>query len=169
MLQNKLIDREGIRVYKQISKTVVNDDRLNDIIILTQIDDIRPLLGEELFNDIINNASNYTDLLDGGAYDYNGKTYQNYGLKAVLAYYVYARYAMFGAQIDTPFGLVEKLGGNESERVDTSFKKTMYQTNRQSAFNIWLNVNDYLIRNNVSLFGSCGRRTKGNFKFRKIQ
>jgi hypothetical protein len=168
MLQTKLVNRDDIALFKQISKTVV-DAKLNDVIIQTQIDDIRPLLGESLFNDLMNDVSSYSDLMDGGTYTYNGITYTNYGLKAVISYYVYARYMMFGAVIDTPFGLVEKLNNQDSKPVDYSIKKSLYQTNRQSAFNIWLTVRDYLIRTNNPLFNNLCTIHKNNFKIRKIE
>ncbi|MBP8034688.1 MAG: hypothetical protein KAZ71_08815, partial [Bacteroidia bacterium] len=78
MLQTKLVNRADIAVFKQISKTVA-DAKLDDIIIQTQIDDIRPLLGDKLFNDLMNNTEDYDTLMDGGVYTYNGITYQNYG------------------------------------------------------------------------------------------
>jgi len=105
MLTTKLIDRDGVAMYRQISKTVHNDV-FNSILNQTQIEDIAPLLGEELFNDLMANIEDYDDLLDGGAYTYNSITYQNYGLRSVIAYYVDARLKMFGNEIDTPFGLV---------------------------------------------------------------
>lgn len=167
MLQTKLVNRETIALFKQIAKTVA-DDKLNDVIIQTQIDDIRPLLGDKLFNDLMNNTEDYDALMDGGVYTYSGVTYQNYGLKAVISYYVYARYMMFGAVTDTPFGLVEKLNGQNSQPVDYSIKKSLYQTNRQTAFNVWLTVHDYLIRTNNSLYGTNCHTKKNNFKISKI-
>lgn len=166
MLQQKLITREEIREYKQLSKTV-NDDRLNDIIIQVQINEIRPLLGESLFNALLNTPLDYADLLNGGAYTYNSLTYQNYGLKAVLAYYVDAYWKMFGDVTSTPFGTVTKLSGGESEPITDGFRKSIFTMNKQSAYNIWLNVELFLRRTNEPLYNICNVK-RNNFNFRKI-
>jgi len=129
------------------------------------------LLGEDLFNDIINNSEDYTDLLEGGAYTYNGVTYQNYGLEAVIAYYWYARYTMFGNVTDTPFGLMQKISGEGTQEVSQKAKDALYQYNRNSAFTIWKSVENYLIRTNNTLFNSvslCQIKQKNNFNISKI-
>jgi hypothetical protein len=152
MLSNKLINRFDISQYKQISQTVY-DDVLNAIIIESQIQDLAPLLGERLFNDLLNNTVNYNDLLEGGTYTHDNILYSNYGLKAVLSYYAYARYQMFGGVIDTPFSQIEKLEGAESRPTSDKTKKDLYQMNRDSAFNVWKSVENYLIRTNNELYG----------------
>jgi hypothetical protein len=173
MLSNKLITRLDISDYKQISQTVY-DDVLNAIIIEAQIQDIAPLLGERLFNDLLNNVGNYNDLLNGGTYTYSNILYTNYGLKAVLSYYTYARYQMFGGVIDTPFSQIEKLEGNESRPTSENTKKALYQMNRDSAFNVWKSVENYLIRTdnilyrNICLNHNCTTQNKNNITISKI-
>lgn len=166
MLQQKLITREEIREYKQLSKTV-NDDRLNDIIIQVQINEIRPLLGEDLFNAVTEIPASYTDLLDGSTYTISGITYTNYGLKAVMAYYIDAYWKMFGDVTSTPFGTVTKLSGGESEPITDGFRKSIFTMNKQSAYNIWLNVELFLRRTNEPLYNICNVK-RNNFNFRKI-
>jgi hypothetical protein len=166
MLDKILINRAGIAKYKQISKSV-HDDKLNDVIRQVQIDEIRPLLGERLFNDLIQNTENYNDLMEGGTYEYRNITYTNYGLEAVLAYYVYAYYTMFGGVTDTPFSMVNKVNPGQSEPIEYSFKKAMFTTNKNSAFNIWNNVRLYLIRTENPFFRACDVK-QNNFKIRKI-
>jgi len=167
MLQTKLITRAEILEYKQISKTA-NDERLNDIIIQVQINEIRPLLGEALFNSIMNDASAYEDLLNGSTYTYNSLTYQNYGLKAVIAYYVDAYWKMFGDVTSTPFGNVTKLNDSgKSEPISDGFRKSIFTMNKQSAYNIWLNVQLFLTRTNEPLYNFCAVK-RNNFKINKI-
>ena len=173
MLSTKWINRQDVSLYKQISKTVY-DEVFDSIVIETQIQDIAPLLGERLFNDISNNIANYALLLDGGTYVYNGITYSNYGLKAVLSYYFYARYQMFGGIIDTPFSIVEKLEGSDSRPTSEKTKLALYQMNRDSAFNIWRSVENYLVRTNNPLFGThvlgkCIPVSNSNITISKIQ
>ena len=167
MLNRKLITREEIRVYKQISKTA-NDDSLNDIIIQVQINELRPLLGEKLFNLIMNTPLDYTDLMNGSTYEYKGITYQNYGLKAVLAYYIDAYWKMFGDVTSTPFGNVTKLNAGISEPISDGFKKSLFQINKQSAYNIWLNVQSFIVRTEVEGYELCNVK-RNAFKIRKIQ
>lgn len=166
MLSTKLITRDEIRDYKQISKTA-NDDRLNDIIIQVQINELRPLLGERLFDAIQEAPQDYDDLLNGSAYEYKGVTYQNYGLKAVLAYYVDAYWKMFGDVTSTPFGNVTKLNTNISEPITDGFKKSLFTMNKQSAYNIWLNVHLFIVRTEVPLY-NCFEVKKKSFNISKI-
>lgn len=175
MLTTKLIDRDGVAMYRQVSKTVHNDV-FNSILNQTQIEDIATLLGEELFNDLMANIGDYDDLLDGGAYTYNDITYQNYGLRSVIAYYVDARLKMFGNEIDTPFGLVNKLNSDgTSQPSNYKMKEAIYQANRQTAFTLWQSVENWLKRTNNQLYNnsnSCRvheRETNSTFKIRKIE
>ncbi len=157
----------GIQLYKQVSNSVYKD-KLNQIILETQFEDIQPLLGETFFYTIDSNIENYNDLLNGSSYTYNGVTYVNVGLKAVLANYIYARLAMFGDVIDNPFGMTTKLNVNESKPIDLATKKTFYNSNRQYAYNLWLNVEKFIVRTNLAGYNS-GCTTKPNtFKISKI-
>lgn len=170
MLQTKLTTRTKVQVYKQVSNSVTQEV-FDSILVQCQLEDIAPLLGENLFNDLINNPNNYTDLLSGGAYEVNGIIYQNYGLEAVIAYYWYARYTMFGSVTDTPFGLMQKVSGEGTQEVSQKAKDALYNYNRQSAFTIWKSVENYLIRTNNVLFNSislCQIKKKNNFNIQKI-
>lgn len=169
MLSTKLINRADVSLYKQISQTVY-DAVFDSLVLETQIQDIAPLLGEDLFNAILKTPSDYTALWAGGDYTVNGKTYVNYGLKAVIVYYFYARYQMFGAITDTPFSMVEKLNGSESRPISEKSKKDLYNLNRDSAFTVWKSVENYIIRMNIPLYNitnHCVQKTQ-TFKFNKI-
>jgi hypothetical protein len=160
MLQAKLITKDDVRQFKQISVTLDDDDIIFDqFIIDAQIQDVGPLLGEELFNAVLKTPEDYEDLLNGGEYTVDGKTYTNYGLKAVLAHYAYARYRYFGAAVDTPYGFVEKQEGADSRADNQQTKIKVYNLNRDSAFTIWGSVENYLVRMQVPLYGSNGCRT----------
>ena len=130
--------------------------------------ELLPLLGERLYYDLMANPSSYDDLLDGNIYTYNGITYTNVGLKAVLSQYWYAYHSFYGDQIDTAFGLREKLNNDVSKQVDTSMKKTLFEKNCNYGFNLWLNVELFLIRTQAPLYG-CRIKTKlKNFRISKI-
>ena len=163
-----LIDRAEIAKYKQISKTV-NNEVLNQHIREAQENDLKPLLGERLYNTVLANLSDYTDLLNGSFYTVGGVTYQNYGIKAVLAYYTFARYSMFGDVTDTPFSMVNKLNGQESTPISHSTKKAIYTENRNMAYNTFLTVDAFLRRTNNTLYlQSCSRKNNAGLNFSKI-
>lgn len=169
MLQTKLINRADIKVHKQISNSIF-DDVVDSITMQVQLNDIAPLLGELLFNDLMLNPTNYADLLNGGAYTVGGITHQNYGLKAVLSYYWYAHYTMFGDVTDTPFGLMQKTAGEGSVATSQKSKDALWHFNKQYAFNIWKSIENYLIRTNNELFlkNNCIFAQNKNFNFQKI-
>lgn len=167
MITTPIITRAEIQQYKQLSNSI-NNDKLNELILQAQMVDLLPLMGERLYYHLLDNLIDYNDLLNGLTYDYNGITYTNVGLKAVLAHYVYARYAMFGDIIDTAFGLKAKINNDVSERIDTSYKKTLYENNCNYAFNLWLNVEHYLIRTNNELYKCSGIFKPKNFKMSRI-
>lgn len=167
MITTPIITRAEIQQYKQLSNSI-NNDKLNELILQAQMVDLLPLMGERLYYHLLDNLGDYTDLLDGLTYEYNGITYTNVGLKAVLAHYVYARYAMFGDIIDTAFGLKAKINNEVSERIDSGYKKTLYENNCNYAFNLWLNVENYLIRTNNELYKCSGVFKPKNFKMSRI-
>lgn len=168
MIQTPLITRNEIQQYKQLSNSIHNN-KLNELILQAQMVDLLPLLGEQLYYDILNNTQNWTDLLEGNLYEYNGITYTNVGLKAVLAHYTYARYSLYGDVIDTAFGLKEKLNNDVSKQVDYNMKKTLYEHNCNYAFNLWLNVENYIMRNNIALYIKCSSEQKNkNFRISRI-
>ena len=168
MITTPLITRAEIQQYKQLSNSI-NNAKLNELILQAQMVDLYPLVGEQLFYDILNNTTTYADLLDGSVYTYNGITYTNVGLKAVLAHYTYARYSLYGDVIDTAFGLKAKLNSEVSEKIDYPMKKTLYEHNCNYAFNLWLNVESFLMRNNVEKYFKCGTKSDNkNFRISRL-
>lgn len=169
MIAYKLITRTEIQQYKQISNSI-HDDKLEQIILEAQFNDLRPLIGEafyyKMISEVEDSSTDYDDLLDGGIYTYNSVDHTNVGLKAVLSSYIYARVNMFGDVINTPFGNVIKQNEN-STNIDTSTKKTFYQMNRNEGFNLWQNVHKFLVRTSFAGYQGC-RTQKNTFKISKI-
>ena len=145
-----LITRTDIAQVRQISESIY-DDVLNSAIKETQFLDLQPLLGPNMYNDLLRNYTDvkYTTLLDGGTYTYNAITYTNIGLKVVLAHYTYARHAKFGSVVDTPFSLVEKTTEN-SQPVSEKSKQVLFKGNQQIAYRYWVNVEAFLDRNKAT-------------------
>ena len=64
----------------------------------------------------------------------------------MIVHYAYARYARFGSNTDTPFGLVVKTS-EFTEQTSATDKKAMLTENRSLAFNYWENVKKFMDRN----------------------
>lgn len=164
-----LITRNDIAQYRQISKTP-NDDKLKEMILDAQLLDAQPLLGETLYNKIIAAPEDYTELLEGGQYQYNDVTYTNNGLKMVLCYFAFARNILLGSAIDTPHSVVQKLNEGTSQPVDYQTKKSIYGINRDAAFQLWDNVHNYLIRTNNPDYRHCNTAAQvRSFRLTKIE
>lgn len=166
MVTTELITRTEIQQYKQISDSLDNT-KLTQLILEAQEQDLRPLLGESLYTDILINPDDYSDLLNGGSYTYQETTYINVGLKIVLACYVYARNVLFGDVTDTPFGSVFK-EEQSSSRVDLKMKQTLYDQNREIAFNYFRNVEYYLYRTENALYKKKTTRRKTGLKITRV-
>ena len=163
-----LITRSDIARYKQIAKTPY-DDKLHEQILDAQLLDLQPLIGESFFNKILSAPEDYADLLEGCIYEHDGISYTNYGLSMVLTYFAYARYMMFSSVIDTPFSVVEKLTA-DSRPIDATVKKSIYNLNRDNAFQIWANVKNYLIRTKQPAFNNCSTPANcSGLRFTKVR
>ncbi len=85
-----------------------------------QMFDIKPVLGDALFYDMMENltVAKYVNLLNGEAYTPTGATspIRFSGLKIVLKYYAYARYLVLDGTKSTNSGHVRKILEN-SERI----------------------------------------------------
>jgi hypothetical protein len=64
MITTPLITRGEIQQYKQLSNSIHNN-KLNELILQAQMVDLLPLLGEQLYYDVLNNTANWSELLDG--------------------------------------------------------------------------------------------------------
>lgn len=162
-----LIDRQEIAKHRDISRSL-REDKINPFIDDAQFQDLRPLLGDQFYYDLIKNSSDqkYIDLLDQKEYEYNGVTYVSPGLKKVLSIYAYSRYVLFGSFTDTSFGFVQKTT-TDSQAVGDSQKRNIYTQERNTAYNYWIEVANFLNRNSgdypywKSNTSSKPRRTSG--------
>ena len=144
-----IITLADIRKTRDISSSV-KEARLNQFIRDAELTDLRPLLGEVLYQDLVTNPTetargSYPDLLDGAIYTYSGYTYTHPGIKDVLVDLAYARYRFMGADIDTPFGSVVKQSQN-SQPTGVGRDREIYSAIRKVAFAKWELVKDFLNR-----------------------
>lgn len=166
----KLVTIQDCRTYKQISNSV-KKEIFEQYILDAQIQDLAPLLGEELYFQLLNNTEDHEELLNGGNYVSNGKTFYNVGLKCVLSHYAYARYMLFGSVVDTPFSQVEKLNPATSQPVSDATKRNLYKENQDTAATYFGNVRMYLMRTDYAKYfktNICTGVRKGSFRINKI-
>ena len=166
-----LINRVDIGEYRNLSRSVL-DNVLNPHILDAQFNDLQKLIGADFFNDLIENYDSvaYQALLNAGTYTYDSVTYTNVGLKTVLVHYAYSRYARFGSDTDTPFGMVVK-NTESSSPISTEDKKAKYTENRSLAFNYWENVKKFLDRNedDYPLWENSCKRQYSTLKIKTIR
>lgn len=158
-----LISKIDIGIYREISASV-KDNKINPMIEDAQLLDLKPLLGERFYYDLVANVGNYSDLLNKKEYTHNGQTIESPGIKRVLIDFAFARYVMHGSQTDTPFGLVQKVGEN-SVAISRADKKEGYKHHQQIAMQYWSEVENYLNRN-TALYplwrqDTCATQRKG--------
>lgn len=124
-----------------------SETEFNNFIRECQMFDLKPLLPERFFFDILENISNgdYALLLNGGKYTYDGSKYQLEGLKAVLCHFTYGSYLLKGNITDTSHGHVIKKN-NYSDPVEYKERKDWYTKHRQHANILFEEVKSYLDR-----------------------
>lgn len=161
-----LIDRVEIAKHREISKNV-REDKIGSYIEDAQRLDLKPLIGEKLYNAIVKDPTAHSLLLNGGEYTVDGDTYDQPGLKKVLSIFAYARYVMFGSFSDTPFGFVEKRL-NESAPVSDAHKRTLYTQNQNTARAYFEEVALYMTRKKYDLWNSGCTPKNSGFRISKI-
>lgn len=132
-----IISKADIAEFKQISKAL-SVDKSDEYIREAQEIDLRAILSPKFYADLV---ANYTDtkyqtLINGGSYTVDSIVYDFSGLKAVMAYYAYARLVLTVDVVNTPFGLNRKLS-QDSEPISHVQKRDIRDESRQSAQTYW--------------------------------
>jgi hypothetical protein len=159
-----LISKSDFLTYKLVSRAVT-DVRIDTYIQEAQFTDLRCLMGDRLYYDVLTNESDYADLIDGSEFTAkDGIVKDHYGLKAVLVYLSWARYSMFGSVQDTAFGSVTKT--NEwSQPESQSSKRDRRDQAMQVANTHWAMVREYLDVSAIPAWeahSKCGSSKCGN-------
>lgn len=117
-----LISISDFTPYKAISANINATKKLEPYILEAQEFDLKPLLGDELYNALVEDfeaspsLTDYSDLFNGSEWTLSGHNYKHAGLIPVLCYFAYARYKLNSNTEDTAFGTITKRN-NESEPV----------------------------------------------------
>jgi len=114
---------------------------------LTMVKDLKPLLGFDMFQDLIQNSSETANakLLAGGTYTYNGVTYTFDGLKYVLANFLFANYIVDNLE-DTFTGFVTK-SNEDSQPASSGDKKNLRDLAVETAMQYWEDCKKYIEAN----------------------
>lgn len=158
-MENLLINRMDFSGVVNISEHGrEGDEILEQFILERQNLDLIGLLGNGLYNDILENKDevSYQDLMNGGVYEVNGLKRRHFGIKRVLIHYAYAAYVYRGGMVDTPFSVVQKQS-QDSIPVPISELRALHDENRKMAYKYWLMTHDYLCNHSdqFTYFDDC--------------
>ncbi|GLB53057.1 hypothetical protein NBRC110019_20970 [Neptunitalea chrysea] len=112
-----------------------NDAEFDVFIREAQDFDLRPLLCEAFYADLITNKEDgdiWQLLLEGGTYTFENRTYYFRSLQDVLAYFAYARFILKCNYVSTSHGFTIKKT-NYSEPVPLEERKNMYYKYQKEA------------------------------------
>lgn len=159
-----LIDKTEISKHREVSRSV-RDDKINPYIEDAEYLDLKPLLGSELYFDLIKNKLDpkYIDLLQP-------KEGEHQGLSKVISLFAYGRYILFGSFTDTAFGFVQK-SNQDSQPVGNEFKRNIHKQDQQAAISYFNEIAIYLDKNKDTypLWRiSCNVSELGRFRISKI-
>lgn len=121
--------------------------KFNSLAEITMIKDLKPLLGYDMFQDLIQNPTDTANaaLLDGGTFTYNGVTYTFDGLKYVLANFFFANYIVDNLE-DTFTGFVTK-SNEDSQPATQGDKKNLRDLAIEAATQYWEDCKKYIEAN----------------------
>jgi len=182
-MKTRLITIDDIREFKQLSANTDTNSKVKYQILEAQEFNLRPILGESLYLDLISkfesqfdNAENYKKLFEGGEYAYNNKTYTFGGVRAVLVYYAYSRIIQ---DIDInvgAHGLTRKVDEFSEPATEKEISRKIgqaisgaqiyqsqmidYLNRNQSDFDLWKGTNENIKSGSFKISAVGGNRRK---------
>jgi hypothetical protein len=141
-----LITFNDFEPYRELTGNLDVTERLTPYINQAQIFDIKELMGNQFYTDLVNNYAdaNYQALLNGGEYTYNNLTYSFTGLKAVIVMFAYARFLANQNINVTRFGVVFKNNSDVSDRVDTKTLQAAISNAKEQGKAYWNECTEFL-------------------------
>jgi hypothetical protein len=120
--------------------------------------DLRDLLGVAFLQEVQNNTTDYTDLIEGSEFtSCSGVTLTHKGLEYVLAYLNYAKYIGQSFINDTFSGFTVKQM-DDSNPINEGTMKRLINENRKIALTEWELVKEYLNAQDFDLWNSTKSR-----------
>ena len=141
---NNILTPEQIKQYKDIGYKV-DDKKIIPIIEQAQIVELKEVLGDRFYFDVLANINNaeYSELFNGSSFTYYDVTYYQDGLNALLADYFMSKYILQVNTNLTPFGATQK-ASNDSEPTDRNTLKDVSTQQLQLAGARWEIIKMYL-------------------------
>ena len=174
-----ILNYDSINKIKPVSKN--NKSKIEQIIKEVEDFEIEQLLGDALFQDVVNNYVDITintahthdiwnDLVDGCAFtNKEGKILKHNGLKNIITYLVYAEYVIEASISDTFSGIVEKTR-TDSQQVSRATLENLRNKNREIGFNYYKLTREFLEINKdiYTNFNICKEKRVNNFNVTSI-
>lgn len=140
MITDTLITPAQIKAYRPTAD--LDDARVTPFILEAQQNDLRPVLNDVLYFDLMKKFTdsadamyvNYQDLINGMDYTYNGYTIHFSGIKPMLAYYALSRFIVNNPVNITRFGVVQKMNA-QSEPIPQATINSVVNDLRSTAMN----------------------------------
>lgn len=165
----KIISVNEFKSFKDVGKNKVDEDKINQIIDEAQITELKEVLGNDFYFDVLSNLDNpdYQVLLSGGSFTSNGINYHQEGLKSLLADYVMAKFVIQSNINFTPFGSVTKVH-QDSQPVERNSLKDMSTQQFQYASAKWEIIEMYLNSESFTNWknNNCTSSSNRRYKFR---
>lgn len=160
-MDNKyLITVSNIKAVRPLSEGIPQE-RIDPFILEAQFHDIKPILGDVMYNDFMLNFDNvdaaydkYRDLLNGKTYTYETRDYRFEGLVPAVVYFSLARFYTEQPINIVRFGLVQKTN-DQSQPVSQQTITNAISSLRSMAVN-YQNDAIKLIERNISDFPLYG-------------
>jgi hypothetical protein len=141
---SNIITNEEFKTFRNITYKV--DESKITISITQAHTDLREVLGDAFYFDVIKNQGSYSELLDGFEFEVDGNEYIHEGLKSLLADYAYSRYLYEINITHSPFGMVQKTN-QDSEPLDRNMIKDLVKQVNMDASRKWELIRVYLDAN----------------------
>ncbi len=141
-----LLTAEEFASFRNVSKKL-DTEKIDEAIKQAQQSDLLDILGEFFF-DVLKNKdeANYSDLMNGSEFEYNGESFEQSGIKALLADYAHARYLYLKPVNDTAFGLKFK-ETQDGTSVDRNYLRDMQKQDQVDAGIKFKFIELYLLAN----------------------
>ena len=125
-----------------------NASKFDLLAIETQVKDLKPLLGFDFYQDLMNNPDSVENkkLLDGGNYDRGGIVYSFCRAEICFSLFFYANYVMSSYFADTFTGFVSK-NHEDAQPISSGDRKNLRDINKEVAFQYWEDCKQFIYCN----------------------
>ncbi len=174
MIKNRLITLEDLKEIRPLAE--LDGARWEQYCQEAQDQELRPILGDGLFYDLMTKFSNtgdamysaYRNLINGTSYTLDGQTIYFDGLKPMLGYFTLARFIQNNPVNITRFGVVTKVVA-QSQNVDAQVLRQVVNELRSNAVTYVNQVTTFLEQNQTTypLYNGSNQSIKVSFRMFK--